>query len=247
MAPEPTTVLRAEGVEVRYTVYPDGVGGLRERVKSPKNRRRVEQSIHAVRGIDLELEAGDVLGIVGRNGSGKSSFLLALAGLLPVTAGEVWALSRPALLGVGSVLNLRLSGRRNLYLGGMAQGLSRAEIDDQIDELVEFTGLGEFIDYPMKAYSSGMRARLNFTVATMVTPEILLIDEALAVGDAEFSAKSAKRLQRIRDAAGVIVMVSHTLPEIERSCTRAMRIEKGLVVDSGEPSEVVARYSEAVG
>ena len=139
--------------------------------------------ISAVRGVSFDIAEGESVAIIGHNGAGKSTILLGLAGLLELTGGEVRAKSRPAMLGVGAVLNEGLSGRRNVEMGCLALGIPKSEVEERADELIAFAGLEEFADVPMRAYSSGMRARLAFTVATTSSPDILLIDEALAVGD----------------------------------------------------------------
>jgi teichoic acid transport system ATP-binding protein len=147
------------------------------------------------------------------------------------------------LLGVGAALHSELSGRRNITIGCLALGLSRRDVAEKEAEIIEFAGLVDFIDLPMRTYSSGMKARLHFAIATAVTPEILLIDEALAVGDKEFKKKSSARIQEIRDRAGTVILVSHNLAEIKQTCTRAIWLENGMVAMDGPATEVVAAYS----
>jgi teichoic acid transport system ATP-binding protein len=144
---------------------------------------------------------------------------------------------------VGAILNPQLSGRRNLELGCLALGMSRDKVADKVGYLADFTGLEEFIDLPLKAYSSGMRARLTFAIGTVVVPDILLIDEALAVGDMDFRDRAQERLDQIRDEAGAVVLVSHSLPEIARSCDRVIWLDHGSVIADGPAEEVLAAYS----
>jgi len=180
--------------------------------------------------------------VVGPNGSGKTTMLQATTGLLPVSAGEIRVRSVPAFLGVQAVLRNQLTGRLNIEIGLLAQGLDRAAVDDLLPSVAEFTGLGDAIDMRMETYSSGMRARLHFAVATATSPEILLIDEALAVGDRTFREKSAQRLDEHRANAGTVLLVSHNLAEIRRSCQRVIWLQAGLVMADGPTDEVLAAY-----
>lgn len=235
--------VRVRDLHVSYEAVTDegaGVKGLLSR------RNRKFRRIHAVRGVSFDLYAGESLGIIGSNGSGKSTLLAALTGLLPVESGEVLVRSRPTLLGVGAVMRPSLSGRRNIAIGGLAIGLSLDEVNEQMDSIIDFAGLRESIDLPMRTYSSGMRARLMFAIATSSIPEILLIDEALAVGDAEFAQRSQRRIDTIRARAGSVVLVSHNHGEIRSSCDRVMWLEKGELVAEGDPDEVIDAYEERV-
>lgn len=234
-------VVEVDDVHVTYRVYEDRQLGLRERVASRQLRRKYRQ-VHAVRGVSFVLREGDALGIIGSNGSGKSTLLSAMTGLLPIESGSIRVRSRPTLLGVGAALRQNLSGRRNIRLGCLAAGMSNEEIDARIDEIIAFSGLADFIDMPMRAYSSGMRARLTFSIATARVPEILLIDEALAVGDQAFRQRSAERVREVRDSAGAVVVVSHNLGEIRTSCNRAMWLHHGQMQAFGEPEDVIERY-----
>jgi teichoic acid transport system ATP-binding protein len=241
---DPATVnVVLDDVHVTYRVYEDRRPSLRDAVRG---RRRQYRPIHAVRGVSLVARQGESIGIVGRNGSGKSTLLQALAGLLPVDAGEVFARSQPTLLGVGSALQATLSGRRNVVLGCLALGMPAAEVDERVEEIIAFAELEEFIDLPMRTYSSGMRARLLFAIATAVVPDILVIDEALAVGDERFRIKSTERIAALRDAAGTVFLVSHALDTIAESCTRVIWLERGRILADGDPSEIVARYRAAI-
>jgi teichoic acid transport system ATP-binding protein len=228
-----------DDVHVTYRVYEDRRPSLREAIRGERRRAR---EIHAVRGVSFVAKRGESIGIVGRNGSGKSTLLQALAGLLPVDQGEVYARSQPTLLGVGSALQNTVSGRRNIVLGCLALGLPAAEVDGRVDDIVAFAGLEEFIDLPLQAYSSGMRARLLFAIATAVVPDILVIDEALAVGDEAFRLKSKERLAELREEAGTVFLVSHALDTIAESCSRVIWMERGRIIDDGDPDTVVERY-----
>jgi len=240
---ETQLALRVDNVHVGYDAYEDSAGGIKGLFSGERRRTR---RIKAVRGVSFELERGQSLGIIGSNGSGKSTLLAAMTGLLPLESGEIWVRSRPTLLGVGAVMRPSLSGRRNIIIGGLALGLPLAEIKSRMRDVIAFAGLEESIDLPMRSYSSGMRARLMFAIATATTPEILLIDEALAVGDSEFFQRSQRRIDEIRATAGAVVIVSHNLSELERSCDRVIWMDRGELIDDGPPDEVIAAYGAKV-
>lgn len=239
--PETTVVL--DDVDVTYHVQ----GDQRPRIKDVFTRsddasRRNVRQIHAVRGVSLAASRGEAIGLIGQNGSGKSTLLRAMAGLLPPSSGAVYATSQPTLLGVGAALQSNISGRRNIVLGGLALGLSRDEVEERMDEIVHFAGLEGFIDVPLRAYSSGMRARLLFSISTAVHPEILLIDEALAVGDEIFRNRSQRRINELLDEAGTVFIVSHSSEAILEMCNRVMWLDQGELQADGEPEDVVRQY-----
>lgn len=235
--------LVVDDVHLTYRVYEDVKPTLRK-VVARRFRPRPYRAIEAVRGVSITTFPGDAIAIIGRNGSGKSTLLRCVAGLLPATKGAVYARSMPVLLGVGAVLNQELSGRRNIYLGGTALGLSRKELDERLDGIVGFSGLGDFIDMPMRAYSSGMKARLHFAIATSIEPDVLLIDEALAVGDAEFKRRSTERIQELIAGAGTLFFVSHSPGQIRDLCNRAVWLERGRIVLEGAVEDVVDAYEQ---
>lgn len=235
-------VLVARDVHVVYRTPVDDLPPLRQRMLGRRDDRSRFREVHAVRGVDLTLYEGESIGIVGSNGSGKTSLVTALSGLIEIQRGEIQAVARPAMLGVGAALNRSLSGRRNIVLGLLALGLTKAEIDERMHDIIAFSGLRESIDRPMKTYSSGMKARLAFTIATEVSPEILIVDEALSVGDRRFRVRAAERLEAIREAAGSIIVVSHNLNEISSMCTRVVWMEEGEVIADGDADEVLAQY-----
>jgi teichoic acid transport system ATP-binding protein len=239
-----SVVLVVEDVHVSYRVYQERRMGLKQYVANGFRGRDV-RVIDAVRGVSFTMREGESLGIVGPNGAGKTTLLTAIAGLLPVNSGRIRARSTPSFLGVRPALKNTLSGARNIYLGCLALGMPKTEIDERFDDIVDFTGLRDSIDLPLKAYSSGMRARLQFAIATSVTPDILLVDEALAVGDRAFRRKSNERIEEIRAASGAVVLVSHTLSEIEKSCDRVVWIDEGKVQADGSAGEVLRAYEAA--
>lgn len=236
-------VVRVDDVHVTYRVFEDLKLSVKDRFTQRRLRRKYRE-VHAVQGVSFELYEGESFGIVGANGSGKSTLLSALTGLLPIESGTIEVRSRPTLLGVGAALRPQISGRRNIVLGCLAAGMKPDEVEARIDEIIEFSGLGEFIDMPMQAYSSGMKARLTFSIATARSPDILLIDEALAVGDERFKRRSLERVNAIRANAGAVVIVSHNANEIRSSCGRAIWMDRGVVQAAGDPDDVMDEYQK---
>ena len=230
--------IRCSDVHVRYSIR-SGRPLLRDLLRG--NRPAVT-TVDAVRGVTLDVAVGECIGMVGPNGSGKTTLLQAMTGVLPLTSGVLRVRSLPTFLGVKAALRPRMTGRANIRIGLLAQGLRRHEVEARLDDVVEFTDLGPSIDLPMETYSSGMRARLHFAIATALTPEILLVDEALAVGDRAFREKSARRLEEHRSAAGTVLLVSHNLSEIRRSCDRVVWLEQGQIVLDGPTDEVLGAY-----
>lgn len=242
--PGSTSVL-VDDVHLTYEIYTDSQRPTLRRLVSRRFQGRPAREVHAVRGVSFEAHRGEAIGLIGRNGSGKSTLLRVIAGLLPATGGAVYASTDPVLLGVGAALHPELSGQRNIFLGGTALGIPRERLEAEYDRIVEFAGLAEFIDMPIRAYSSGMQARLQFAVATVVTPDILMIDEALAVGDQEFRRRSERRIREMAEQAGTVFLVSHSMTSIRDTCTRALWLDKGQLVEDGPADEVVDTYLDA--
>jgi len=232
--------VRVTDLHIEFEVFSDRRAGLRQRLATQEGSGR--RVIEAVNGVSFETRRGEAIGVIGSNGSGKSTLLSALAGLIKPTSGEILVSCEPKLLGVGAVLLNGATGIRNIRLGCLALGMSSDELDDRVAEIVEFTGLGEAIDRPLKTYSAGMRARLHFAISTAVQPEILLIDEALSVGDKEFRKKSRAKIESLLANAGTLFLVSHSTNEIERLCTRGLWLEKGKILADGPVGDVVAEY-----
>jgi teichoic acid transport system ATP-binding protein len=233
-----------DAIDVVYRVYEESRPRFFDVVRGQGHRRH--RRIHAVKDVSMVAQAGETIGIVGANGSGKSTLLAALAGLLPVEAGQVYARTQPSLLGVGSALQPAVSGRRNVMLGCLALGMPTGEVEERFDEIVDFAGVGDFIDLPLAAYSSGMKARLLFSIATAVVPQILVIDEALAVGDEQFRDRSRGRIDELRAAAGTVFVVTHNLNHVLDTCTRVAWLNEGRLEADGPPDEVVREYRDWV-
>jgi teichoic acid transport system ATP-binding protein len=191
---------------------------------------------------------GDAIGVIGRNGSGKSTLLRAIAGLLPPEEGNVYTAGEASLLGVNAALLDDLTGERNVILGCLAMGMSKQEAKDKYPSIVEFSGVGDFIDLPMKTYSSGMGSRLRFAIAASKSQDVLLIDEALATGDAEFRVKSHARISELRQDAGTVFLVAHNLEEVEMTCNRVIWMERGKIVKQGDDViSIIDEYIAASG
>jgi len=210
-----------------------------------QNRPQMKE-VHAIKGISFVVYRGDAVGIIGSNGSGKSTLLRAIAGLLPPEHGAVYTDGQPSLLGVNAALMKDLTGERNIVLGCLAQGLSLEETRAKYQEIVDFSGLKpEFIQLPMRAYSSGMGARLRFAIAAAKTHDVLLVDEALATGDARFKRKSKAKIDELRQDAGAVFLVAHALEVIQETCNRVIWIEEGVMRMDGDPETVIEAYTEA--
>lgn len=203
--------------------------------------------MRALNDVSIDVHYGTVLGIIGSNGAGKSSLMRVISGIVPPSQGriEVYG-SVSTLLALGVGFNPAMTGRDNVYLGGLAAGMSREEIDTNFDAIAEFSELGEAIDAPMRTYSSGMYARLAFSVAAVVEPDILIIDEALSTGDAKFKEKSLNRIKELRSADRALILVSHALATIEDICNEVVWLNKGKLMMRGKPSEVIAAYRDFV-
>jgi teichoic acid transport system ATP-binding protein len=243
-APAPTVICDELHVVYRVVAHGGAASAAQalRRVVRGRSSDTVFKKVHAVRGVSMVAQEGDAIALIGRNGSGKSTLLRAIAGLLPPESGHVYTAGRPTLLGVNAALMRDLPGEENILLGCMAMGMSRDEARARRDWIVDFADLGEFISLPMSAYSSGMAARLRFAIAASMSHEILMIDEALATGDAEFRRRSERRIMELREEAGTVFLVSHSLGVVRLTCNRAIWLEKGRVVMDGEANEVVDAY-----
>ena len=213
-------------------------GGLRARFSS---RPRMV-TVQALKRFSLVAGRGESIGIVGRNGSGKSTLMKLISGQFIPSTGSVYASSTPVLLGVNAALVPELPGEHNIVLGCLAMGMSRDQVRERYDSIVELSGLDEAIHLPMRSYSSGMASRLRFAIAASIDPEILLIDEALNTGDAHFADRSRRRMVELRENAGCVFLVSHNLKAVQELCTRALWIDKGELLMDGEPGDVVSAY-----
>ncbi len=242
-APRPMIV--ADNVHVNYRVYASGKKmSTRESLTSLRSFRggRDLQTVPALRGVSFTATEGESIGVVGHNGSGKSTLFRAMTGLIPPSEGAIYARDRPVLLGVNAALVPELSGENNIRLGLLAMGFSPEEAAARVDEIADFAELNDFIYHPMRTYSSGMGARLKFAIASAKAHSILLIDEALAVGDRRFRTKSEKRINELRDSAGLVMIVSHSVGSLKQTCERVLWVHKGELIADGPADDVIAEY-----
>ena len=248
-------IVRVEGLSKQYrlgsreSAYDTLRESLVEVVRSPFKRLRSQngnvkhESMWALRNLNFEVAPGEVLGIVGRNGAGKSTLLKVLSRIIEPTTGRVELFGRVAsLLEVGTGFHPELTGRENIYLNGAVLGMKRAEIDRKFEQIVEFAELEKFLDTPVKRYSSGMYMRLAFAVASHLEPEILIIDEVLAVGDAQFQKKCLGKMSNVATQGRTVLFVSHNMIAVQSLCQRAIWLDQGEVVSEGSANAVVADY-----
>ncbi|WP_435811145.1 ABC transporter ATP-binding protein [Streptomyces tendae] len=251
----PTVV--ADGVDIVYRV--NGTGAGRGSATAALNRilrrKKTEKAagvrrVHAVKNVSFVAYRGEAIGLIGTNGSGKSTLLKAVAGLLPVERGRIYTDGQPSLLGVNAALMNDLTGERNVYLGGLAMGMSRAQVKERYQEIVDFSGIndkGDFITLPMRTYSSGMAARLRFSIAAAKDHDVLLVDEALATGDRSFQKRSEERIRELREHAGTVFLVSHSNKSIRDTCDRVLWLERGELRMDGPTEEVLKEYEKFTG
>lgn len=248
----PTVI--AEDLHIVYRVY----GGAKGKGSATAALNRIVRrkpgggmrEVHAVRGVSFTAYQGQAIGLIGSNGSGKSTLLRAIAGLLPAESGYVYTHGQPSLLGVNAAMMNDLTGERNVVLGGLAMGMSREEVAERYQSIVDFSGInekGDFITLPMRTYSSGMAARLRFSIAAAKNHDVLMIDEALATGDKKFQRRSEKRVRQLREEAGTVFLVSHNNKSIRDTCERTLWLEKGELVHDGPTEEVLKEYEKFTG
>jgi teichoic acid transport system ATP-binding protein len=244
----PTVVV--DDAHVIYKVFGSAAPGSGSPIASLKRMLTGKKSgavreVHAVRGVSFAAYRGEAIGLIGSNGSGKSTLLLAIAGLLPVDRGGLYTLGQPSLLGVNAALMNDLTGERNVILGCLAMGMQPAEVKRRLPEIIDFSGInerGDFGTMPMRTYSSGMAARLRFSIAAAKKHDVLLIDEALATGDAKFRRRSEQRVRDLREEAGTVFLVSHNNDSIRDTCERSIWLESGVIRADGPTEDVVAEY-----
>ncbi len=253
MSSLPSGAIRARGIAKQYRSgrKRDALPDLRETLMAPFARRaRSGQDncmFWALRDINFDVNPGEVLGILGRNGAGKSTLLKILSRIVDPTAGRIEMAGRlGCLLEVGTGFHRELTGRENIYLNGAILGMSHRDIRAKLDAIIDFSGIVDFIDMPVKHYSSGMYLRLGFAVAAHVEPEILIIDEVLAVGDAAFQAKCFRKVGELVGEGRTVLIVSHQLTIIQKLCSRALIIRDGVVEADGAPEQMVAHYLDAL-
>ena len=237
--------VRVAGLSITYKTAYERKPTLRQTLVRFGRGQRTYREVKAIKDVSFVVPTKTAVGIIGANGAGKSTLMRAIAGILPPTKGtiEVWGRAS-TLLALGVGFNKELSGRENIVLGGLAAGLSRREVEERADEVAEWTELGDFIEMPMRTYSSGMSARVGFSVAVHMKPDILMIDEALSTGDASFREKATAKMAELRDSARAMFLVSHGMGSIKEMCTEVIWLDHGTLMMRGEPAEVIDAYMD---
>ena len=237
------TVIEVTDVSMRFRMNNDRIMSLKEFVTTALRGRLHYEDFTALDHVSFQVKKGETLGLIGRNGAGKSTMLKIISGILKPTAGSVSCQGNIVpMLELGSGFDTDLTGRENIYLNGAILGYSEEFLQEKYDEIVEFSELGQFIEVPIRNYSSGMLARLAFSIATVVRPEILIVDEILAVGDAAFQEKSKKRMMELMGGGTTVLFVSHSLDQIREMCGRVVWLEQGRVKMVGRADEVCELY-----
>lgn len=238
-------IIHAENLSMRYLMTYDRVKSLKEYLVQKVQGKLKYEEFWALKNVSFDVQKGEVLGIIGHNGAGKSTLLKVISGILKPTEGtlEVRGNIVP-MLELGSGFDTDLTGRENIFLNGSILGYSEQYLKDKYDEIVAFSELGKFIDIPIRNYSSGMLMRLAFSIATVVQPEILIVDEILAVGDADFQAKSKKRMMELMSGGATVLFVSHNIEQIREMCSRVLWLEHGEMKMIGETNTVCDKYVE---
>ncbi|MBE0686559.1 MAG: ABC transporter ATP-binding protein [Anaerolineaceae bacterium] len=240
------TIIRLENVSVEYRIPSERIGTLKEYVIRWVQGKVKQKNFLALKNVFIEIKEGEVFGVIGHNGAGKSTMLKLFARVLPPSIGriEIFGSVSP-LLELGAGFHHELSGRENVFLNGAILGYSREEMRTKFDSIVEFSGLHDFIDAPIRTYSSGMWARLGFAVATASRPDLLLVDEILAVGDEEFQKKCFDRIEEFRDNGTTIVIVAHSMQVIKDRCSRVCWLDHGELKYIGDPEEAINQYRKS--
>lgn len=242
------TILEVNNVSMKFNLSKEKVDTLKDYIIKSLKRDIHYNEFWALKNVSFKLNKGDRLGILGLNGAGKSTLLKVIAGVYDPTEGSVKRRGKIApLLELGAGFDPQYTGAENIYLYGSVLGFSHSFIESKFDEIVEFSGLKEFIDVPIKNYSSGMRTRLGFSIATVVNPEILILDEVLSVGDAKFRKKSESKIMSMFEQGASVLFVSHSVAQVERLCNKAIILEHGTVIANGPVEEIAAQYRSITG
>ena len=237
--------IQIKDVSVTYRTSLQKNPTLKSTIVRLGRRERVIREVKALKGVSFDVPNGRVMGVIGSNGAGKSTLMRTVAGILAPTTGRIEVTGRVStLLALGVGFNTALSGKENVILGGLAAGLTRAEVRDKYDEITDFAELGDFMDMPMRTYSSGMYSRLAFAVAVHMDPDILIIDEALSAGDAHFKQKASDKMQELVSKARTMLVVSHALGTILELCTEVVWLHQGELIDQGDPEEMINAYTK---
>ena len=245
MSKQPAIIV--DNVSMKFNLSKEKVDSLKDYIIKSIKKEIKYNEFWALQNVSFTVEKGDRVGILGLNGAGKSTLLKVIAGVFKPTEGSVTKHGKMVpLLELGAGFDQQYTGKENIYLYGAMLGYSKSFIEEKFDEIVEFSELKEFIDVPIKNYSSGMKARLGFSIATLVSPDILILDEVLSVGDAKFRKKSEKKVLSMFDKGVTVLFVSHSLQQVQRLCNKAMILEKGKLIAYGDIDEISEQYERMI-
>lgn len=240
-------MVKAENVSMCFKMMKDRVKSIKEyTVQLLKGKMKYEEFL-ALDDVSFEVKKGEVMGIIGRNGAGKSTLLKVISGILKPTGGKIELMGNVVpMLELGSGFDFDLSGRENVFLNGAILGYDEKFLKDKFDEILDFSELKEFIDIPLRNYSSGMVMRLAFSIASLVNPEIMIVDEILAVGDSAFQEKSKSKMLELMSGGTTVLFTSHSISQIKEMCDRVIWLEHGKIMEMGEPDEICDKYEEFI-
>ena len=245
--PHPDIAICLENVSIRYRLPSETIKTFKEYMIRLAQGRISHKAFWALKNIDLEVRQAEIFGILGRNGAGKSTLLKVISKVLIPIEGRVWIKGYISpLLQLGAGFHAELTGLENIYLNATLLGHSRMEIDERMDEIISFAEIGDFIEAPIRTYSSGMQARLGFSIATAWQPDILILDEVLSVGDVAFQEKCFERMEKFRDSGATVLMVSHGIDQVRELCQRALWLDQGEIQLMGTANEVCDAYQQAM-
>lgn len=236
-------IIEINDVSVRFRMANDRISSIKEYAIAKVTRKLEYNEFEALKHVSFDVRRGEVVGLIGHNGAGKSTMLKVISGILKPTEGSVTVRGNIApMLELGSGFDFDMTGRENIFLNGAILGYSKEFLESKYQEIVDFSEIGQFMDMPLRNYSSGMIARLAFSIATVVVPEILIVDEVLSVGDADFQEKSRRRMMELMSGGTTVLFVSHSLQQIRQMCTRAVWLEHGVVQRFGNAAEICDEY-----
>ena len=242
------TAIEVDNVSMKFNLSREKVDSLKDYIFKTIKREIQYNEFWALKNVSFSVEKGDRVGILGLNGAGKSTLLKVISGVFKPTEGHVDKHGKMVpLLELGAGFDPQYTGKENIYLYGAMLGYTKKFIDSKYDEIVEFSELQKFMDVPVKNYSSGMKPRLGFSIATVVEPKILILDEVLSVGDAKFRKKSEKKIMSMFDSGVTVLFVSHSLEQVQRLCNKAMILEKGKLIAYGDIAPISEQYSKMIG
>jgi len=247
MEPKPDTALLLQDVSIEYRIPSESIRTFKEYIIRVLQGKIKHSSFLALKNVNLEVKQGEIFGVLGRNGAGKSTMLKVISKVLIPATGRLWIKgSISPLLQLGAGFHPELTGRENIFLNGTLLGHSQDEIAEKVDEIIEFSEIGSFLETPLRTYSSGMQARLGFAVATAWKPDILILDEVLSVGDVAFQEKCLQRMADFRESGATVLMVSHSIEQIRSICKRALWLDRGEIKIMGDAQDVCDAYQDAM-